>query len=613
MRAAARIALALLAVSATAAAAERTGYEALANWDYLPAAKTGVVAGLISSYDRSGANQDYNHYEYPTGLRTDDVDTILTPVHGQGQTTHLGPGVVTRFWMPHAAAEVPFPVKITIDGAAVPQIDTDSDTLLGGAYGQPPNPATDLFSGPLVGTLVGGQVSYEPISFQQSLKIESYNYSGGSWARTHHYYQYNYYRFENGDSVASFTGTMTPAQQTARAAAVSIIDNAGANPAGADPGAVVIGQPAQSIPAGGSLTLAGIAGSGRIRRLSLRMDSADDDELDGLRLRVSYDGLAGHAIDVPVSHFFGAGHERVAYSSVPMGTDGAEGFYCYLPMPFRRSVAVELYNDTGSPISIDSATVEYTAGGVGADDGYLHAAFNEQTLSGEEPFHLLLQTAGQGHYVGNLLYVQRAETARAILEGDDIIIIDGNRYLYGTGLEDAFNAGYYYNHVLAQAGDGDDPYPESGTGPYHGLLHMDDQDFGDGFLRTDQYRWLIADAVPFTDSIEVRVEHFSDPTHADALFGSTAFYYLIPDPPHPGDINFDGLVDGLDYTAWANHYQMTGLAWSDGDLNDDGIPDGLDYIIWSNNYGYPPGAPLPEPAGLVLLAAGGAVLLRRRP
>jgi hypothetical protein len=230
MRMAARIAFALLAVSATGAAAERTGYEALADWDNLPAAKTGVAAGLISSYDRAGGNDDYNHYEYPTGLRTDDVDAILTPVDGLGQTTLLGPGVLTRFWMPHAAAEVPFPVKITIDGAA-PQIHTDSDTLLGGAYGQPPNPATDLFSGPLVATLVGGQVSYEPICFQQSLKIESCNYSDGGWASTHHYYQYNYYRLDSGDSVTSFTGTMTPAQQSARAAAVSIIDNAGSNPA----------------------------------------------------------------------------------------------------------------------------------------------------------------------------------------------------------------------------------------------------------------------------------------------------------------------------------------------------------------------------------------------
>jgi len=249
MRVAARITLALLAVSATAAAAERTGYESLADWNYLPSARTGVMAGLISSYDRAGGNDDYNHYEYPTGLRTDDVDTILTPVDGLGQTVLLGPGVVTRFWMPHAAAEVPFPVKITIDGAAAPQIDIDSDTLLGGAYGQPPNPATDLFSGPLVGTLVGGQVSYEPICFQQSLKIESCNYSGGSWARTHHYYQYNYYRFDSGDSVASFTGTMTPAQQSARAAAVSIIDSAGANPAGADPGAVVVGPTSRPSPA----------------------------------------------------------------------------------------------------------------------------------------------------------------------------------------------------------------------------------------------------------------------------------------------------------------------------------------------------------------------------
>ncbi len=82
-----------------------------------------------------------------------------------------------------------------------------------------------------------------------------------------------------------------------------------------------------------------------------------------------------------------------------------------------------------------------------------------------------------------------------------------------------------------------------------------------------------------------------------------------------GDANYDGLVDGLDYTIWSNNYYQSGT-WSDADFSGDALVDGLDYIIWSNNYGfgYPvsPGGAIPEPACGVLLVLGILALRRRR-
>ena len=571
---------------------EFNGYEALSDWGSLSRYKGQVVAGMASSYDRTGGNLDVNHYEWPTGLQEETVDPVTV-------VTVDGPGVLSRFWMPHYTADSAFKVKMYIDGSLA--IDTDSDALLGGNFGYMANP--------LVSTMLGGQVSYEPIVFAESLKIESQNFEfpDSGWHKRH-YYQYNYHKLPAGSQVSAYTGTLTTEQQTARTAVVGMINNLGENPAGNSTSSTVLSNGATNIASGESLKLSELAGSGTIRRLNLKMDGATDTELDNLRLRVRYDGKANEAIDVPVSNFFGAGHERVAYKSLPLGTDSAEGFYSYWPMPFRDGVVVELYNASASTMAIDSAAVEYESGPVAADALYLHASHNEETTTSGQDYHLMLQTEGTGHYVGNLLYVQRAGTGRGILEGDEVITVDGVLSHHGTGLEDAYNGGYYYNHVAIQTDDGDVATPESGIGPYHGLLHMDDQDFGDNFLRADQYRWLIGDYVPFEEGIEVKIENYAQ--NANVLFGSTVFYYLTPEPPMLlGDANLDDTVDLQDFSILKANFGTTG-GWGEGNFNGDNLIDLQDFNILKAHFG----EHLPEPATLGLLSLGGlmSVLSRRR-
>jgi hypothetical protein len=494
--------------------AQIQGYEFLASWNDLPRAKTAFVAGLASSYDRSSADEDSNQYLRPEGFQCDDVDTVIAEVPG--------PGLITRFWMPHRTADQAFAVRLVIDGML--RIDTTSDVLLGGQYG--------YFRAPLVQTRIGGQVCYEPIVFARSLRIESNNLKSSTDPARRHFYQYNYLLLPASQPVVPYSGTLTPTQQKARFAAAGLIRNLGSNPAGPSDTAVCQAIGEQTIAASASYRLAEVHGPGTVRCINLKMrPGVSDVELDSLRLCIRYDGASAPAVDVPVAHFFGAGHGRALYRSLPLGTDSPAGYYCYWPMPFRRGLAVDLRNAGPAPVTFDSARVEVEPGTPARDAGYLCAAFCQETTRPGQKYHVLLEAAGAGHYVGNLLYLDRQGGRGGLLEGDDIVIVNPGTgsvsILHGTGIEDAYNGGFYYNHEQVLRDPPEVACPQSGTSAFHGLLFSDYSSAAKvpPCLHVSQYRWLIGDFIPFRDGIVAKVENYGG--QGGIVFGSTVFYYQL--------------------------------------------------------------------------------------
>ena len=82
----------------------------------------------------------------------------------------------------------------------------------------------------------------------------------------------------------------------------------------------------------------------------------------------------------------------------------------------------------------------------------------------------------------------------------------------------------------------------------------------------------------------------------------------------PGDVTGDFWVGGADLTAIITNWGMTGASRENGDLSGDGTVSGLDYTEVINNWGegFPPEPPsnVPEPATIVLLLAGGLIVLK---
>jgi hypothetical protein len=498
--------VACLAVLSPALSAAQTagGYGDYLDWEGWARVAPQTRGGLASSWDRAGGILDYNHYEYPPGQLWGDLNVTAA--------TLRGPGIIYRFWMPHAIAVTPFAIRMYFDGEATPRINTNSGQVLGGTF--------SYFTDPLVTTFAGGQVCYEPIVFRDSVRIDTENR-----ANVQHYYQYSYRTFPPGTDLASWNGTLDAEAQAARLATMAMFRNVGQHPAGESGSAErsVVGP--TSVPGGGTLTLADLTGPGLIRRLNVRMDAATDNQLDSLRLRVFWDGDSLPAIDTPVGWFFGAGDNRAPYRSLPMGTYSRDGFYCYWPMPYRAAARLELVNLTSGPIPIDSTVVEHDPEPVGTNMGYLHAVARSGVRTPGSTRFNMAEAYGAGHYVGNFLFLEQDFDDDFMLEGDDILIVDEADTINGTGLEDAYNGGYYYNWVAHAMPEPEGQAPPFAIRPLNGVLRRQ-KTASPPFARADQYRWMIGDRVPFTQSLKVSFENIY--AQMGSRWKSVVFWYQLP-------------------------------------------------------------------------------------
>ncbi len=127
------------------------------------------------------------------------------------------------------------------------------------------------------------------------------------------------------------------------------------------------------------------------------------------------------------------------------------------------------------------------------------------------------------------------------------------------------------------------------------------------------------------------IELTFDPADGDAVRirgtagGSAEFTTLLELEAYgavfqPGDSTLDGNVNVADLGDLATHWQKSGMSWSQGDFNGDGLVNGADLGDLASFWGWSapglpspcPEQPLPEPAGMLFLSAGGLVFLSRQ-
>ena len=304
---------------------------------------------------------------------------------------------------------------------------------------------------------------------------------------------------------------------------------------------------------------------GEVRHIWMAVCSDDVFVLRRAVIRMYWDGEETPSVVSPVGDFFGLGHSRgYTHSNAAFSTSSndnrrlGEGaaLNSWIPMPFSKSAKIELENDSDIPLNVyyyvDWREKEPSDGKVYT----LHASWRREdptalTDDGSPEFaamkngknltdrynYRILYAEGEGNFLGVSMSIDNRE-GEWWGEGDDMFFIDredmtrdfGGTWppdLHGTGSEDYFTHAWGMQHV---------------QGLYSGEAWCEDNNFERAHNcngKVVEYRFHIADPVPFEKNIRVSIEHGHANDREDDVASVAYWYQAEPHSP----LSFDELPD----------------------------------------------------------------------
>lgn len=500
------------------------GYDSYRRLDRLPRLTSGVRTLQFSSYDRTGGNNDGFTGAFSC-LRQDEDGCVIAERQGAGELASI--------WFTRDGGNVSATgdISIELDGRTV--VDAPLQDLVDGDLGAP-------FVYPLVANAdlsSGGVYIKVPMPFRRSMRITT--------EENPFFYHVTYRAFDDAEGVERFDPD-APVEDV-----LTTLRNAGyADPKPPRPGAQTVPASVTRLLPGKSAVLGRLTGPGAISALRLRIPALGDsplnavlteDVLTNARLRITFDGR--RTVDVPLGDFFGSGLGEYEVRSLFFAMDPAPGgwYTSWWPMPYASSAVVELHNASLHPIplvesEITAAPEERWAGalGPGGDAGYFSAE-SRRGLTVPTQDWVFLDTAGPGKFLGVTAAMNTLSPAdgnltpgiirtpvgdhatplnpRAYLEGDERVHVDGGKtpQLHGTGTEDFYEGGWYFNRGTF-------------TNPLNGATAYESLRLECPLSCDSTYRLMVADAVPFAGSLRFSTEHGSG-NNLIARYSTVAFSY----------------------------------------------------------------------------------------
>lgn len=258
-------------------------------------------------------------------------------------------------------------------------------------------------------------------------------------------------------------------------------------------------SPSIIVKSGEEFILGEISGMGEITHIWM---TCPVDAWRDLILECYWDGEEEPSVSVPVGDFFCNGWcEPVNINSVPITVAPKGGFNSYWSMPFLKRAKLVMRNLYYEDCVI-YYQIDYTRKKLEEEPAYFHAQFRRKNPTAKgEPYLILDQVKGRGHYVGTYLAWQ-SNSCDWWGEGEVKFFLDGDHEyptICSTGTEDYFGGAYNFEQPQGQ-------YCSYST-PFLGFAQMAQPD---GLYTSQQrfgmYRWHINDKIQFEEEIRVQIQ-----------------------------------------------------------------------------------------------------------
>jgi hypothetical protein len=248
-------------------------------------------------------------------------------------------------------------------------------------------------------------------------------------------------------------------------------------------------------------------------------------------MQVFWDGDPEPSMNAQLRALFGTAEQLLPYAALPMGIleDGKDlVFYNNSPMPFQSARFVFL-NSSGEPLPLTfDVVLRETI--PGTENARFHAFYGKRRVERREDQgdnYTVIDVKGSGKYLGVIfsawdlnrqaLNMSLPQTWRfPYLESNMDVWIDGRLALPGTGIEDDFNASYYYVFT---------GYP--GYNAKYCLAGVTLLDYDSITEPSSQYRFYLNDAPEFRNHLRVEAQHGNKGNNLAVTYSSTVFWYQL--------------------------------------------------------------------------------------
>lgn len=225
---------------------------------------------------------------------------------------------------------------------------------------------------------------------------------------------------------------------------ISFENTSGAKGAGGTENNGAKGHPFESLKANEEKTLCNFNGCGIIRRIWLTINDRSPEALQNIYVKMFWDGADTPHVNVPLGDFFLMGLGQMKPLENEFFTTGeGRSFCCTIPMPFRKSARIVLYNASELNLTHLYYDVDLTLEPLDENTMYFCATFQDILQNELEKDLIIFESHTKpGRFLGtNLAIIPDTEKYGNLWWGESEvkIFLDGDSEhatLVGTGLED---------------------------------------------------------------------------------------------------------------------------------------------------------------------------------